>query len=367
MDIFKSLKRLSETAGPSGMEASIANVVADLWRPYVDEVQGDRIGNLIALKRGQSEKGNNGRPRLLIAAHMDEIALIVKQITQYPKGEGGYGFLRVSPVGGVDVRHLYGQPVVVHGQRELSGIIGALPIGMLPKERRGKAYDYDELLVDVGRPIAEVRELVSVGDFVSFRQPLRRLLNKRAAGKALDNRASVAAVAVALEYLSDRLHSWDVVAVATVQEETRLLGAFTSAYAQRPDAAIALDVTFGKGPGAKDAETHELDEGPALGLGPNVHPGMFKRLQEAADALEMDVHTDPHSRASGTDAFGLQIAREGIPTGLVSIPLRYMHTMVETLALSDVERAGRLLGEFVARLNESFLEDIAKEFMEEGE
>ena len=364
MDIFKSLKALSEAAGPSGMETAVADVVADLWQPYVDEVNGDRVGNLVALKRGQSKNGDDGRPRLLIAAHMDEIALMVKQITQYPEGEEGYGFLRVSPVGGVDVRHLYGQQVVVHGQRELAGIIGALPIRMLPRERRGKAYNYDELLVDVGRPIAEVKELVSVGDFVSFRQPLRRLLNKRVAGKALDNRASVVAVAVALEYLSERLHSWDVVAVATAQEETRLLGAFTSAYAQRPDAALAVDVTFGKGPGAKDWRTHQLDEGPAIGLGPNVHPGMFQRLQDAADALEMDVHTDPHSRASGTDAFGLQIAREGIPTGLVSIPLRYMHTMVETVATADVERAGRLLGEFVARLDATFIEDIAKELME---
>lgn len=371
MDIFKTVKRLSETAGPSGMETPIAEVVADLWRPYVDEVNVDVVGNLIAVKRGQSENGEEERRRLLIAAHMDEIALIVRQITQYPKGDdgsgSGYGFLRVSPVGGVDVRHLYGQRVIVHGQEEMPGIVGALPINMLPDERRGKAYNYDELLVDVGRPIGEVKELVAVGDFVSFRQPFRRLLNERATGKALDNRASVAAAAVALEYLSDRFHSWDVVAVATAQEETRLLGAFTSAYAQRPDAAIAVDVTFGKGPGAKGEETHELDKGPTIGLGPNVHPGIFKRLQDAADALEMDVHTDPHSRASGTDAFGLQIAREGIPTGLVSIPLRYMHTMVETVALADVERAGRLLGEFAARLNSTFLEDIARELMEEGD
>lgn len=367
MDVFKKLKSLSETAGPSGMETPIADVVTDLWRPYVDDVRVDRIGNLVAVKRGRGENGDAERRRLLIAAHMDEIALMVKQITQHPKGEEGYGFLRVSPVGGVDARHLYGQRVVVHGQEELPGIIGAQPISRLPSERRGKAYDYSELVVDVGRPIGKVKELVSVGDFVSFRQPLRRLLNKRAAGKAMDNRASIVAVAVALETLSDRLHSWDVIAVATAQEETRLLGAFTSAYAQRPDAAIALDVTFGKGPGAKDGETYELDEGPALGLGPNVHPGVFKRLQAAADALEMDVHIDPHSRASGTDAFGLQIAREGIPTGLLSIPLRYMHTMVETVATADVERAGRLLGEFVARLNDTFLEEIAQELMEEGD
>jgi endoglucanase len=115
---------------------------------------------------------------------------------------------------------------------------------------------------------------------------------------------------------------------------------------------------------AKDDGVFELDDGPALGLGPNVHPGLFSALEEMAKVLEMTVHTDPHPRYSGTDAFGLQIARAGIPTGLVSIPLRYMHTMVETATTADVERAGRLLGEFVARLDASFLDEISTAMME---
>ncbi|MDX1662238.1 MAG: hypothetical protein R3272_00490 [Candidatus Promineifilaceae bacterium] len=363
MDVYQSLERLTEIPGPSGMEERIANAVGELWEPYVDTMSQDRVGNLFAVRRGA---GEGERRRLLIAAHMDEIGLMVSRLEQYPKdSDNAAGYLRLSPVGGVDVRHLFGQQVVVHGERDLPGLVGALPPHMLPDDRQSKAYNYDELMVDVGLPLAELEELVRVGDFISFHQPLRRLLNDRVSGKSLDNRASVAAVAVALKHLSGRRHDWDIIAVATTQEETRLLGAFTSAFSQQPDAALAVDVTFGKGPGAKDRNVFELDDGPALGIGPNVHPGIFKKLQEAADALEMTVHTDPHARYSGTDAYGLQIAREGIPTGLVGIPLRYMHTMVETVAIPDIKRTGRLLAEFVASLDADFLEQLAARMMEE--
>jgi endoglucanase len=361
VDTFKLLKKLVETPGPSGFEKRIAAVVKESWEPLVDEIEIDRIGSLIGVKHGS---GPEPRPRLLLAAHMDEIGLMVTQIVSYPDNDEGNGFLRVSRVGGIDIRHLYDQTVVVHSSKgeetDLVGILGALPEAYLSEERRSKPYDYDELVVDVGLPVSRVKEMVAVGDFVSFRQPLRKLQNKWITGKALDNRTSVLAVTIALEYLATRQHTWDVVAVATAQEETALLGAFTSAHAQAPDAAVAIDVTFGKGPGASDALTYALGSGPTIGFGPNVHPGMYKGLKDAAAALEMKVQDEPHSRGSGTDAYGLQIAREGIPTGLVGIPLRYMHTMVETVDLKDVERSGRLLGEFVTRLDQNFIEELAK-------
>ncbi len=376
MDLFKLLQTLTETPGPSGLEDAIRETLREVWEPMADVVVVDNMGNLLAVKRANQQSrqpddeeitGSDEKPpRLLLAAHMDEIALMVKAIAQYPDNgdvEAAGGFLRLTNVGGIDVRHLYGQPVVVHGRRDLPGIIGALPNYMLPDKSSSKAYGFDELVVDVGLAAKEVREIVSVGDFISFQQPLRKLLNDRASGKALDNRASVAAVTVALDYLQGRRHDWDVVAVATTQEETRLLGAFTSAFAQRPDVAVALDVSFAKGPGTKENHLFELDEGPIVGLGANVHPGVLQKLKDAAEALEMKVHVEPHSYHSGTDAYGLQIAREGIPTGLVSIPLRYMHTMVETVAIDDIERAGRLLGEFAARLDGSFLDEIAEEMM----
>jgi endoglucanase len=358
MNTFKIVKKLTETAGPSGDEAKIADVITELWQPYVNNITTDRIGSLIAIKHGQGEEP---RPRLLIAAHMDEIGLMVKQVVDHK----GSGFLRITPVGGVDNRHLYGQLVKVHGQRELPGVIGSLPGWMLPASRSDKPFGYEDLSVDVGLPFADVEALVSIGDFVSFRQPLRKLQNKRISGKALDNRASVAAVTVCLEYLNGRSHDWDVVAVATSQEETRLLGAYTSAFTQRPDAALAIDVTFGKGPGTSDANTFELGSGPVLDLGPNVHPGMLQALQDAAKALEMKVSIGTHSRGSGTDALALQVAREGVPTGLISIPLRYMHTMVETIDTADIERSGRLMGEFIARLDSTFLKKLAEGMMKE--
>lgn len=375
MDLFDLLQKLTETPGPSGLEDAVRATLSEVWRPLADDVIVDRMGNLLAVKRGRQEVDGGGaqatadRPRLLLAAHMDEIALMVKSIVAYPNEKdeaSASGFLRLTKVGGVDIRHLYGQPVVVHGQRDLPGIIGALPKHMLPDLSSSNVYGYDELVVDVGRPLKAVRELISVGDFISFHRPLRKLLNDRVSGKALDNRASVAAVTFALEYLQGRQHAWDVFAVATVQEETRLLGAYTSAFDRRPDVALAIDVTFAKGPGTKDSQLFELDGGPTLGLGVNVHPGVLRGLQEAAAALEMKVHLEPHTRYSGTDAYGLQIARDGIPTGLVSIPIRYMHTMVETVATGDIERAGRLLGEFAARLSDTFLKEITKDMMGES-
>lgn len=368
METIELLRSLSETPGPSGYESRVAEVVRNAWQPFADEITVDRVGSLLAIKRG---RGTEPRPRVLLAAHMDEIGLMVKQIVGQPDEDGGSGFLRVTNLGGVDIRQLLGQTVEIHGSRDgeqsLIGVIGALPASMQPEGKSGKAFGYDELVVDPGLTFSELKERVAVGDAISFRQPLRELLNGRVAGKALDNRASVAAVGICLEYLHGRQHAWDVVAVATAQEESALLGAFTSGFAQRPDVAIAIDVTFGKGPGATDDGTHELDDGPAIGIGPNVHPGVHKALRAAAKSLEMKFQIDPHAAYSGTDAMGLQIAREGIPTGLVSIPLRYMHTMVESVVVSDVERAGRLLGEFITRLDGDFLSGLVTELIDGAE
>ena len=364
MKLFELMQTLTEAPGPSAFEGNIAATLQELWQPLVDSMTVDRIGSLVATKQG---KGAPPRHTILVAAHMDELGLLVSNIVAYPDNENGAGFLRVTNLGGVDRRQLYGQLVTVHGRQALPGVIGAPPSRLIPSERRNGPYGYEDLVVDVGLPVDELRQLVSIGDSISFEQPLRKLLNGRIAGKALDNRASVAAVHVCLEYLQQRNHSWDVLAVATAQEETRLLGAYTSAHALEPDLAVALDVTFGKGPGAKDnGQTFELDDGPALGIGPNIHPGVFARLEKAAEELEMTVHNDPVPRMSGTDAIGLQVARAGVPTGLIGIPLRYMHTMVETVALKDIDRAGRLLGEFIARLNSETLTELTAAMMDES-
>lgn len=358
MDTFTLLKQLSEAPGPSGDERGIATAVAEVWRPLVDEIVADRVGNLLGIKRGE-KPDDRPRPSILLAAHQDELGLMVSRILEH----GGHGFLRVTGLGGIDRRQLMGQTVVVHGSRPLTGVLGSLPDSYLPKKDRGQTHNWENIVLDVGLPIDQLRDLVSVGDFVTFRQSLRKLQNGRVTGKALDNRASLTAVTICLEHLQNRNHSWDVVAVATSQEEETFLGAYTSTYSRRPDAAIAIDVTHAKGPGANDSELAELGGGPVLGIGSNVHPGLYNALRDAAKGVEMTVAIEPHASHSGTDAYAIQVSREGIPTGLVSIPLRYMHTMVETADLADIERVGRLLAEVITRLDDDFLSGIKEDLM----
>ncbi len=347
METISLLKQLSEADGISGFEGPVRDLVRQTWQPFVDEMREGKLGSLIALKRGLASEP---RPKLMLAAHMDEIGLMVSGIEK--------GFLRVTRVGGTDRRVLLGLEVVVHGQRDLPGIVATRPPHVLPKEERKKTVPWDKLFVDVGLPAEEVEQLVGVGDLISIRREMAELENRRVAGKAMDNRACVAAVTLTLEQLAGVRHSWDVFAVATTQEETGLKGAITSAYGVAPDLAVALDVTFGKHPGVSDADAFPLGEGPTIGVGPNFHPVLTARLKEVAEAHEIPYHVEPTPGGSGTDAWAIQITREGVPTALVSIPIRYMHQPVETLAVQDVERAGRLLAAFIAGLEVDFVEKL---------
>jgi endoglucanase len=290
----------------------------------------------------------------MLAAHMDAIGLMVSQV----EGE----FLRVVPVGGIDARVMPGQLVTVHGREDLPGLVVQPPAFLLPKANREGVVPLSELLVDAGLPADTLRVsgLVKVGDVISFAQPLVELQNELLAAKSLDNRASVAALTVCLETLKSRPRVWDVIAVATVQEEIGLQGARASAFALHPELAIAVDVTHGSGPASKEFsdKTFPLGGGPVLGLGPNIHPGLHAALKAAADRAEMPYTVEPMPTHSGTDAYAIQIAREGIPTMVVSIPLRNMHTPVEVLALKDVARVGRLLAEFVAGLGADFMNTL---------
>jgi endoglucanase len=362
MDTFDLLRTLTETPGPSGFEADVAAIIQEIWEPLVDEIHVDRVGSLIGIKHGRGEMPNGQkRPRILLAAHMDEIGLMVSKVIEFK----GYGYLRMTNLGGIDIRQLFNQRVTVHGKRNLPGLLGSIPGRMRAKVKHGKPFDYDTLVVDTGLSYDELKTLVDVGDAISFHQPLRQLKRTHVTGKSLDNRCSVTAVTLALEYLQARLHLWDVVAVATAQEETRLLGAATSAFTYRPDIAIAIDVTFGNGPGTSDPGTFELGGGPVLGWMPDTHQGVTKGLAETAGKLEMNTQNEYRPRGGGTDAYYMQIAREGVPTSVVGIALRYMHTVVESINTKDVERVGRLLGEYITTLNADTIGNLAKTMMEE--
>jgi len=350
VEVIPLLKQLSEADGIAGHEEPVRVFLRQTWQPFVDEMREGKLGSLIALKRGI---GSEPRPKLMLAAHMDEIGLMVTGIEK--------GFLRITRVGGTDRRVLLGLEVVVHGRRDLPGVVATRPPHVLPQDEREKAVPWDKFFVDVGLPTEEVERLVTVGDLISIRREMVELKNRRVAGKAMDDRACVAAVTLALEQLSGVRHAWDVFAVATVQEEVGLKGAITAAYGVAPDLAIALDVTFGKHPGVPEVDAFPLGGGPAIGVGPNFHPGLVTRLKEVAEAHEIPYQIDPIPGRSGTDAWAIQVTREGVPTALVSVPVRYMHQPVETLAAQDVERAGRLLAAFIAGLEMDFMEGLAWE------
>jgi len=349
VETISLLKQLSEAGGISGFEKSARELVRQTWQPFVDEMREDKIGSLIALKRGD---GGEPRPKLMLAAHLDEIGLMVSGIEK--------GFLRITRVGGTDRRVLLGLEVTVHGKRDLPGIVATRPPHVLPEEERKKVVPWDKLFVDVGLPAQEVEQLVSIGDLISIQREMVELQNHRVAGKAMDDRACVAIVTLALEQLAGMRHTWDVLAVATAQEETGLKGATTSAYGVAPDLAVALDVGFGRQPGVPEIDTLPLSKGPSIGIGPNFHPGLLARLKETAEAHEIPYHIEPTPGRSGTDAWAIQVTREGVPTSLVSLPIRYMHQPVETLDVQDIERTGRLLAAFVAGLEADFLEKIAR-------
>jgi tetrahedral aminopeptidase len=343
------LRRLTEASGVSGHEIEIGRLVRATFAPLADTLTEDALGNLIALRRGRL---GPGAPAVLLAGHMDEIGLMVTALED--------GFLRFTGVGGWDPRGLLAQPVWVHGRSPLPGVIGARPPHVLPPEEQAKALPMDDLFIDVGRPAEELAQLVRVGDVVTMRRSTTQLAGSRWTGKAMDNRASLAAMAVALETLQGLRHAWDVYAVATVQEEVGLKGAATAAFGLHPTVAIAVDVGFAKQPGANDL-AYALDGGPLIALGPNIHPRVYEALVAAADALEMAYQVEPVTGPTGTDAGAMQVAGAGLPCGLVGIPLRYMHSTVETLSLKDVQRVGRLLAHFVAGLDSRFVESLVED------
>lgn len=348
MNTIDLLRELSEATGVSGCEAQVTDIVSAHFRPYTDHVTVDNMGNVIALRRGTSVR--EPRPRIMLAAHMDEIGLIVTKLDK--------GFIRFSTVGGFDVRVLPGQQVVVHGDRALPGVVGAPPPHVTSPEDRRKVLKTEDLFIDVGLPEAELADVVHVGDFISIDRELQVLGNGIVSGKALDDRAGVAVVILTFELLSKQTHGWDVFGVATVQEEVGLRGARTSAFDINPDVAVAIDVGFALAPGVDPADAATMGKGPIIGCGPNIHPVLFEHLIEAAKRWELPHQVQAEPGESGTDAWAIQVARGGVPTAIVSIPLRYMHTSVETVAKTDIERGARLLAAFISSLSDEFVEEL---------
>jgi putative aminopeptidase FrvX len=381
-EILPFLKELIAAPGLSSYEDPAAKIIADKWRPLVHEISRGKLGSLHGLRHGN---GLEPRPSVLVATHMDSIGLMITGVTD--------GFLRITQVGGVDVRVLPGTAVSIfatgtgasgtsatgtgasgasatgtgasgagaNGHSPIPGVVVQPSAQLLPEDMRDGPVALANLFIDTGLLPGKVSQLVRVGDVVSFAQPPVELSGEMLAGHSLDNRASVAALTVCLEELQSRPHVWDVWAVASSQEEVGALGAAGSAFEIRPSMAIVVDVTFAKGPGTSDWSAFPLGKGPTIVMGPNIHPALHKAMKELADKLEIPHALEYTPTHSGTDGWATQVSAEGIPTLVLGIPLRYMHTPVEVVALKDIQRAGRLLAEFIAGLGLDFMEKMVWE------
>jgi endoglucanase len=347
-ELLDALRRLTQPPGPSGHEGRAGRALAALLEPLADQVATDRVGSVVAFKKANARKPAG--KRLLLAAHLDEIGLMVTGI------EAG-GYLRFTQIGGFDPRVLLGQEVLIHpGSRpnlELPGVIGAKPPHYQSPSEQESVVPMADLYIDLGLPERRTRSLVSVGDAVTLCGRLAELHGDRVSSKAMDDRACLAGLVRALAILGTMRFSWDVYAVATSQEEAGLgfLGAASSAFRIRPDLAIVLDVTHADMPLAPEHRTFVLGRGPVIAIGPNVHPAVSDRLFQTARRLEIPFQVEPLAGNSGTDAVDIQVAGSGIPTGLVGIPVRYMHTTVETASLADIDRMSRLLAFFISDLD----------------
>ena len=351
-ELLPFLKSMLSVAGLSGYETPIRAVITPVWQELSDRTWVSSHGSLHAVRYGD---GAEPRPKVMIAAHMDAIGLMVTGIED--------GFLRITQVGGVDPRILPGQMVLVHGSNsgeiiELPAMVVMPPAHLLPKDGKGGTLPQKYLLVDTGLRAGEVDALIRVGDVISFATEPRELSGDTISGHTLDNRASVAATTVALDLLSRRKHLWDVIAVATAQEEVGGIGAMGSSFDIMPDFAIVIDVTFATGPGGGGVGVFDMGKTVPLTWGSCDHPALYNAMKATADEYEISVTRDFAPSGSGTDAYDVQVAQAGIPVVELGIPLRYMHTPVEVVSIKDIKRAGRLMAEFICDLPLDFMNSV---------
>ena len=336
------LRQLVETASPSGYEHEVQKLVRQRIQPWCETVRTDVMGNVFGIRNPE------GKPRIMLAGHCDQIGFIVQYVTDE-------GFLHVEAIGGVD-------PVVATSQRVsimprqglVPGVIGRKAIHLMDEDDRKKVPKMHDLYVDIGVPNKDdALKLVAFGDAGVFLQPYIELANERAVSMAFDNKMGTWIVTEVLRLLHGMQLDAGVIGVSTVQEEIGLRGATTSAFSSEAEVGIALDVAHGTDtPGIekKKAGDFRVGGGPIVARGANINPRVFELMVSTAEAEGIPVQISSAARGTGTDANVMQLSRGGMATGLLSVPLRYMHTPNELLALEDLENTARLLAAFCAAL-----------------
>lgn len=338
------LKDLLSTPGTSGFEQNVQKVVRSFVQPFADSVETDTHGNVIAAVNPE------GKRRILLDAHCDQIGLIVRHIDDQ-------GFIRVSAVGGWDMQILLGQRMLVHtANGSIPGVIARKAIHLMDESDRKTVPKINELWIDIGSATTEeTREIVAIGDSVTPEPCLRELRNGRLSGVAMDDRTGVWVIMNALKLIAAAKPTAAVFAVSSVQEEIGLRGATTSAYNVNPEIAIAVDVTHATDCPGIDQNEHGrilLGGGPVVVRGANANPRVFDLLIATAEKHKMTVQINALARPASNDGAAIQVSRGGCATGLVTLPNRYMHSPVEVVAESDLQESAKLIAEFCLAIDD---------------
>ena len=343
------LKTLTETASPSGYEAPAAELLRQRLASSADSLGIDVLGNVHGLL-----KGKKGGPSVMVAGHLDEIGMMVKYIDDD-------GYISFDAIGGIDAAILPGMRVDVYGTggkspKKLRGVMGRKPIHLIDADERKTVTKIDKLFIDVGLGGKQAKEQIRIGDAMTFGVGFESFGEGFAVARAFDNKMGVWVAARVLEEVKAAGGApGDMLAVGTVQEEIGLRGAKTSAYGLDPDIAIAVDVGHATDyPGISKTQYGEAKcgAGPLIARGPNINPVLFERLVAAAEASKQPYQIDAQARATGTDANPFQLSRAGKVAGLLSVPLRYMHTPTEVLKLDDLDAAVKILTRFILDLDD---------------
>lgn len=347
MSLNENLEKLSNACGVTGRESNVRELMAKLMKPYVDEITVDRLENVIAIKKGKAKA-----PKVMLAAHMDEVGLMVKTITKE-------GFLQFTKMGGIDDRILPAQKVIVYTRKsQYQGVIGSKPPHIQKEDERKKIITFDDLFIDIGAESKEDAQSkgVSIGDPVAFDVKYAALSKDVVLGKAFDNRSGCLAMVETLRLLEKT--DVTVCAVGTVQEEVGLRGAGTAAFGVDPDVALALDVTIaGDVPGVREFDTSvKMGKGPALTISDSgliTHPKVLRWLLDVAEEEKIPIQLESGLLGS-TDAARISMTRQGVPCGTISIPTRYIHSPAGILNLKDIENSAKLAATAIRKINKHF-------------
>ena len=337
------LRELLEAPSPSGYEQPVQEIWRRRTAPLVDRVHRDLHGNVIAAIQPDRE------PRLLLAGHCDELGFLVQHVADE-------GFIYFSAVGGHDVGIVPGRRVVIHAAGgPIPGVIGKRAIHLMTQEERKKVPELHEIWIDIGAASREeALSLVRIGDPITYDQGFRALHGGLAVGRAFDDKAGAFVVSEVLRTVRESGNlSVGLYGVSTVQEEIGLRGATTSTFGVNPTVGIAIDVTHATDHPDTDKRKIgdiRLGRGPVICRGANVNPRVFDLLVATASEEQIPYQIEAAARGTGTDANAIQLSRGGVATGLIGLPLRYMHTPSEVISLSDLEHAARLLTGFSQRL-----------------